>query len=127
MNSDAEIKLLQTNMKELQGQLNTAHKRISEVIKEKATAYDDLQKEANAEFEEVFKEFNEDFDPKGELNVYIKDQPLFQTIKNLQERLKLGLNKARAGVEEESRGMRRQVAETQMTRTEALRILEIIK
>ena len=44
MNSDAEIKLLQTNMKELQGQLNTAHKRISELIKEKATAYDDLQK-----------------------------------------------------------------------------------
>ena len=45
MNSDAEIKLLQTNMKELQGQLNTAHNRISELIKEKATAYDDLQKE----------------------------------------------------------------------------------
>ena len=54
-------------------------------------------------------------------------EKLSDTIKNLQQRLKDGLNKARAGVEEEARGMRRQVAETQMTREEALRLLEICK
>ena len=94
---------------------------------ERKKAYDNLQKEANATFEEAFNNFNEEFNAEGTLNLYVKDQPLFQTIKNLQERLKLGLSKARAGVEEEQRGMRRQVAETQMTREEALRLLEIVK
>ena len=32
-------------------------------------------------FENFFNDFNEDFDPNNELNLYTKDQPLFQTIK----------------------------------------------
>jgi len=95
--------------------------------KDKEEAYNKLQKEANADFEEVFKKFNEEFDLDGTLNLYTKDQPLFQTIKNLQERLKLGLDKARAGVEEEARGTRREIAKSQMTREEALKLLEIVK
>ena len=90
-------------------------------------AYDKIQKEANATFEATFKKFNEEFDLDGTLNLYTKDQPLFQTIKNLQERLKLGLDKARAGVEEEARGTRREIAKSQMTREEALKLLEIVK
>jgi PAS domain-containing protein len=95
--------------------------------KERKDAYDKLQVEANAEFEGVFEKFMKEFEKNEVGTIYKKDQPLFQTIKNLQERLKLGLDKARAGVEEEARGMRREVAKTQMTRTEALRLLEIVK
>jgi len=105
----------------------TEIKDVIEDPKKRENAYNDLQKEANDEFEEVFNNFNKEFDLDNNLNIYTKGQPLFQTIKNLQERLKLGLNKARAGVEVESRGMRRKVAETQMTREEALRLLEIVK
>ena len=57
----------------------------------------------------------------------IYGEKLSDTIKNLQERLKLGINKARAGVEEEARGMRREVALTEMTRDQHLRLLEIVK
>jgi hypothetical protein len=96
-------------------------------IKAAKEAYDVLQKEANAEFEEIFKEFNEDFEKNEVGDIYKKEDFLFQTIKKLQERLKLGLDKARAGVEEEARGIRREVAQTQMTRMEALRLLEIVK
>tara|TARA_Y100000590_G_scaffold368012_1_gene428399 strand:- start:316 stop:675 length:360 start_codon:yes stop_codon:yes gene_type:complete len=45
MDKDAEIKLLQDNMKEMQTQLGNANKRISELIKEKAITYDELYKE----------------------------------------------------------------------------------
>jgi hypothetical protein len=96
-------------------------------IKAAKEAYDGLQKAANLAFEDVFKDFEEEFEKNEIGDLYKKENMLFQTIKNLQERLKLGLNKARAGVEEEAREIRRQVAETEMTRTEALRLLEIIK
>jgi hypothetical protein len=95
--------------------------------KDKEDAYNKLQKEANSEFEDAFEKFNEEFDTDGTLNLYVKDQELFKTIKSLQERLKLGLDKARAGVEEEARGTRREIAKSQMTREEALRLLEICK
>ena len=98
-----------------------------ETPKDKEEAYNTLQKEANDEFEDAFDKFNKEFDTDNALNIYTKGQPLFQTIKNLQERLKLGLDKARAGVEEEARGIRREVASSQMTREEALRLLEIVK
>ena len=45
MKRDSEIKLLQDNMKSLQGQLNIAYQRISELIKEKSIVYDELYKE----------------------------------------------------------------------------------
>ena len=96
-------------------------------LKAAKEAYDELQLEANEAFEEIFTEFAEEFTGNDVGEVYTKGDPLFKTIKKVQERLKLGLNKARAGVEEESRGIRRQVAETEMTRTEALRLLEIIR
>ena len=95
--------------------------------KDKEDAYNKLQKEANAEFEGALEKFNEEFDTDNTLNLYVKDQELFKTIKSLQERLKLGLDKARAGVEEEARGTRREIAKSQMTREEALRLLEIVK
>ena len=69
----------------------------------------------------------EEYNIDGENTLYQKENYLFQTIKNLQERLKLGINKARAGVEEEARGMRREVALTEMTRDQHLRLLEIVK
>ena len=96
-------------------------------LKAAKEAYDELQKEANEEFEDIFTEFAEEFSGNDVGEVWKSGDHLFQTIKKLQERLKLGLNKARAGVEEESRGIRRQVAETEMTRTEGLRLLEIIR
>ena len=96
-------------------------------LKKAKAAYDDLQMEANAEFSEVFKDFGEEFEKNDVGEIYVEKQELFQTIKKLQERLKLGLDKARAGVEEEAKGIRRQVAETEMTRTEALSLLNIIK
>ena len=96
-------------------------------LKAAKEAYDELQLEANEAFEEVFTDFAEEFTGNDVGEVYTKGDPLFKTIKKVQERLKLGLNKARAGVEEEARGIRRQVAETEMTRTEALRLLEIVK
>jgi len=95
--------------------------------KDKEDAYNKLQKEANADFEDAFDKFNQEFDTDDTLNLYVKDQELFKTIKSLQERLKLGLDKARAGVEEEARGTRREIAKSQMTREEALRLLEICK
>ena len=96
-------------------------------LKAAKDTYDKLQQEANLAFEETFVEFAEEFSGNDVGEIYTKGDPLFKTIKKIQERLKLGLSKARAGVEEEARGIRRQVAETEMTRTEALRLLEICK
>ena len=45
MSVEGEIKTLQFNMKELQGQLNDAHKRIAELIQDRDSALDDLKKE----------------------------------------------------------------------------------
>lgn len=88
--------------------------------------YNKLLTEKNEEFKESIEKFVEEFEGNG-ISMDIFGEKLSDTIKNLQQRLKDGLNKARAGVEEEARGMRRQVAETQMTREEALRLLEICK
>tara|TARA_Y100001973_G_scaffold50625_1_gene75103 strand:+ start:569 stop:1687 length:1119 start_codon:yes stop_codon:yes gene_type:complete len=95
--------------------------------KKREEAYNKLQKEENAKYEEAFKKFDEEFNSDGQNALYQKENFLFQTIKNLQERLKLGLDKARAGVEEEARGTRYEIAKSQMTRTEALRLLEIVR
>ena len=45
MSLEGEIKLLQNNMKDLQGQLANAHKRISELIASRDTAFEDMKKE----------------------------------------------------------------------------------
>ena len=89
--------------------------------------YNKLLSEKNEEFKEAIEKFAEEFEGNGITKADIYGDKLSDTIKNLQERLKLGLNKARAGVEEEARGMRREVALTHMTREEALRLLEICK
>ena len=88
--------------------------------------YNKLLIEKNEEYKESIEKFVEEFEGNG-VSMDIFGEKLSDTIKNLQQRLKDGLNKARAGVEEEARGMRRQVAETQMTREEALKLLDIIK
>tara|TARA_R100000008_G_C3574373_1_gene164233 strand:+ start:433 stop:1632 length:1200 start_codon:yes stop_codon:yes gene_type:complete len=89
--------------------------------------YNKLLAEKNEEFKEAIEKFVEEFSGNGISMADIYGDKLSDTIKSLQERLKLGLNKARAGVEVEARGMRREVAESQMTREEALRLLEIVK
>ena len=89
--------------------------------------YNKLLSEKNEEFKEAIEKFVEEFEGNGITINDIYGEKLSDTIKNLQQRLKDGLNKARAGVDEEERGIRRQVAETQMTRMEALRLLEIVK
>lgn len=88
--------------------------------------YNKLLAEKNEEFKEAIEKFVEEFEGNG-ISMDIFGEKLSDTIKNLQERLKLGLDKARAGVEEEARGIRREVASSQMTREEALRLLEIVK
>ena len=45
MSLEGEIKVLQDNMKDLQGQLANAHKRISELIASRDTAFEDMKKE----------------------------------------------------------------------------------
>ena len=40
-----EIAILQKNLRDLQGQLNSAHKRISELIKDKDSTVEELKKE----------------------------------------------------------------------------------
>ena len=45
MSLEGEIKVLQDNMKDLQGQLANAHKRISELIASRDTALEDMKKE----------------------------------------------------------------------------------
>ena len=89
--------------------------------------YNKLLAEKNEEFKEAIEKFVEEFSGNGISMADMYGDKLSDTIKSLQERLKLGLNKARAGVEVEARGMRREVAESQMTREEALRLLEIVK
>jgi len=89
--------------------------------------YNKLLIEKNEEFEDAIEKFVKEFEKNGITMSDIYGEKLSDTIKNLQERLKLGINKARAGVEEEARGMRREVALTEMTRDQHLRLLEIIK
>ena len=89
--------------------------------------YNKLLAEKNEEFKEAIEKFVEEFSGNGISMADMYGDKLSDTIKSLQERLKLGLNKARAGVEVEARGMRREVASTQMTREEALRLLEIVR
>jgi hypothetical protein len=89
--------------------------------------YNKLLSEKNEEFKEAIESFVEEFEGNGVTIADMYGEKLSDTIKNLQQRLKDGLSKARAGIEEEERGIRRQVAETQMTREEALRLLEICK
>ena len=89
--------------------------------------YNKLLTEKNEEFKEAIEKFVEEFGGNGITINDIYGEKLSDTIKNLQQRLKDGLNKARAGVEEEARGIRREVASSQMTREEALRLLEICK
>ena len=88
--------------------------------------YNKLLTEKNEEYKDAIEKFVEEFEGNG-VSIDIFGEKLSDTIKNLQERLNLGLSKARAGVEEEARGIRRQVAETEMTREESLRLLEIVK
>ena len=88
--------------------------------------YNKLLAEKNEEYKDAIEKFVEEFEGNG-VSMDIFGEKLSDTIKNLQERLKLGLDKARAGVEEEARGIRREVASSQMTRQEALRLLEIVK
>ena len=88
--------------------------------------YNKLLAEKNEEYKDAIEKFVEKFEGNG-VSIDIFGEKLSDTIKNLQERLKLGLNKARAGVEEEARGTRREIAKSQMTREEALRLLEIVK
>ena len=45
MSLETEIKVLQDNMKDLQGQLNSAHKRISEIITDRDHVLEELKKE----------------------------------------------------------------------------------
>ena len=89
--------------------------------------YNKLLTEKNEEFKDAIEKFVEEFEKNGITMSDIYGEKLSDTIKNLQERLKLGINKARAGVEEEARGMRREVALTEMTRDQHLRLLEIVK
>ena len=89
--------------------------------------YNKLLAEKNEEYKDAIEKFVEEFEKNGITMSDIYGEKLSDTIKNLQERLKLGINKARAGVEEEARGMRREVALTEMTRDQHLRLLEIIK
>jgi hypothetical protein len=88
--------------------------------------YNKLLTEKNEEYKDAVEKFVEEFEGNG-ITMDLFGEKLSDTIKNLQERLKLGLDKARAGVEEEARGIRREVASSQMTREEALRLLEICK
>ena len=89
--------------------------------------YNKLLTEKNEEFKDAIEKYVEEFEKNGITVSDIYGEKLSDTIKNLQERLKLGINKSRAGVEEEARGMRREVALTEMTRDQHLRLLEIIK
>jgi len=89
--------------------------------------YNKILTEKNEEYKDAIEKFIEEFESNGVNLNDIYGEKLSDTIKNLQQRLKDGLNKARAGVEEEARGMRREVALTHMTREEALRLLEIVK
>ena len=89
--------------------------------------YNKLLAEKNEEFKNAIEKYVEEFEKNGITMSDIYGEKLSDTIKNLQERLKLGINKSRAGVEEEARGMRREVAMTEMTRDQHLRLLEIIK
>ena len=89
--------------------------------------YNKLLAEKNEEFKNAIEKYVEEFEKNGITMSDIYGEKLSDTIKNLQERLKLGLDKARAGVEEEARGTRREIAKSQMTREEALRLLEIVK
>ena len=88
--------------------------------------YNKLLTEKNEEYKEAIEKFVEEFESNG-VTMDLFGEKLSDTIKSLQERLKLGLDNARAGVEEEARGIRREVASSQMTREEALRLLEIVK
>ena len=88
--------------------------------------YNKLLAEKNEEYKETIEKFVEEFEGNG-ITMEVYGEKLSETIKNLQQRLKDGLNKARAGVEEEARGIRHEVASSQMTREEALRLLEIVK
>ena len=45
MSLETEIQILQDNMKDLQGQLNSAHKRISEIITDRDHVLEELKKE----------------------------------------------------------------------------------
>ena len=47
MSLEGEIKVLQDNMKDLQGQLANAHKRINELVQDRDTALSDLNDERN--------------------------------------------------------------------------------
>jgi hypothetical protein len=89
--------------------------------------YNKLLAEKNEEFKNAIEKYVEEFEKNGITMSDIYGEKLSDTIKKLQERLKLGIDKARAGVEEEARGMRREVALTEMTRDQHLRLLEIIK
>ena len=89
--------------------------------------YNKLLSEKNEEYKDSIEKFVEEFEGNDVTLADIYGEKLSDTIKKLQERLKLGLSKARAGVEEESRGMRREVALTEMTRDQHLRLLEICK
>ena len=87
--------------------------------------YNKLLAEKNEEYKDTIEKFAEEFESNGISIADIYGDKLSDTIKKLQERLNMGLNKARAGVEEEARGIRREVAQSHMTREEALRLLEI--
>ena len=45
MSLESDIKLLQSNMKDLQSQLGNAHKRIAELIQDRDSALEDLKAE----------------------------------------------------------------------------------
>ena len=88
--------------------------------------YNKLLAEKNEEYKDAIEKFVEEFEDNG-ITMDLYGEKLSDTIKNLQERLKLGLSQARAGVEVEAREIRREVAASHMTREEALRLLEIVK
>jgi len=88
--------------------------------------YNKLLAEKNEEYKVAIEKYVEEFEGNG-ITMEVYGEKLSDTIKNLQERLKLGLSQARAGVEEEMRETRREVALTGMTREQHIRLLEIVK
>ena len=116
------IKSLANQVKKLRD-LEDELKAEEEDPKKTLEEYNKLLTEKNEEFKDAIEKFVEEFEKNGITMSDIYGEKLSDTIKNLQERLKLGINKSRAGVEEEARGMRREVAMTEMTRDQHLRLL----